>query len=91
MDRSTLLVYIGFLYDVLADPNVPLVFHNGQAFDIPFLEAMGFAVRGYEWDTLLAWGYAWPEMPKRLEWLAGYLCGIPRWKGMIKEEEGADK
>jgi hypothetical protein len=79
------------LDDVLCDPKVPKVFHNGQAFDIPYLEGIGFGpVQGYAGDTMLAQRYLYPDMPAKLEFVAGLYARIPAWKWMAKldgEEE----
>jgi hypothetical protein len=74
----------------LASPT-PKVFHNGQAFDIPYLEDLGFEVNGYAGDTLLMAHLALPELPKGLQFLATLYCRLPMWKRLVEEEEGVDK
>ncbi|MHC4176870.1 MAG: uracil-DNA glycosylase family protein [Planctomycetota bacterium] len=65
---------------VLASPEVGLVFHNGSSFDIPFLEDIGFTVRGYVDDTMVrAWG-TYHESAKDLQSLAILYAGLPAWK-----------
>jgi hypothetical protein len=77
---------VQFCYDLLADPEIGLIFHNGQAFDVPYLVEYGFTVEAYVFDTLIAQWAAWPEMPKRLEFVAMLYEGIPRWKHIISDE-----
>lgn len=88
------------MYDVveqldsaLCDPSLPKVFHNGQAFDIPYLEQLGFGpVEGFAFDTLLAQRYLYPEMPADLQFVAGFYARVPAWKWMAKlEGEEEDK
>lgn len=67
----------------LADPTIPLIFHNGQAFDVPILEGQGFKVGGYLWDTLLMQHIAYPEMAKGLEHCARLYCGVNGWKHIL--------
>jgi len=87
-----LMPYIEFAYDLLADPNVPKIFHNGQEFDVPQLVDAGFVVNNFNFDTLIAHHILWAEMPKRLEFLASAYCGVPGWKYLVNEDEqGEDK
>jgi hypothetical protein len=76
---------------LLSDPNIPKTFQNGQNFDVPYLRKIGFTVRGYDWDTMLAQHVTYPEMPKGLEFMTKLYCGVPNWKHLIKEEEGEGK
>lgn len=79
-------------FDLLAAPKIPLVFHNGQNFDIPYLRRVGFLVNGYAFDTMLAHFLAYPEMPKGLAFLAGLYLQIPSWKFLATPEmEGEGK
>jgi hypothetical protein len=79
------------LDEAFCNPKLPKVFHNGQAFDIPYLERLGFGpVGGYAGDTMLMQRYLYPEMPARLEFVAGLYAGIPAWKWMSKLE-GAEE
>ncbi len=81
-----------FLYNLLEDPDIELIFHNGQAFDIPLLERVGFTVNGYCFDTLIGHHLAWPETPKKLGFVAPLYTGIPNWKSLVKEEtDGEEK
>ena len=72
---------------VLADPDVPLCFQNGQGFDIPMLRKAGFLVRGYTFDTMLCQRYMYPEMPANLQFIANIYGKIPPWKWVLKQEE----
>ena len=89
--RSHLIQAIQWLDDYLTDPTLPKVFHNGQAFDIPYLEQFGFGpVHGYVMDTLLLQRFLYPEMPADLQFVAGLYAGFPPWKYMTKGMEGED-
>ena len=75
----------------------PLVFHNGQAFDAPELEAVGF--EGFEpmflagGDTLVMQRHAYVDAPANLQYCAITYCGFSAWKHMVKvgDEEQEDK
>lgn len=85
-------VAVGWLWDLLSDPDVGKVFHNGQAFDVPMLERNGFVVRGYAFDTMLGMHIAATGVPKDLEYLSKLYLGKSGWKGMVKGEvEGEGK
>ena len=81
------LAAVEWVYGVLADPRIPLVFQNGQAFDIPRLSKLGFTVVNYSFDTLIAQRYAYPEMAADLAFLGGFYGGIPNWKWLAREEQ----
>lgn len=68
----------------------PLVFHNGQAFDIPFLESCGYEVPNYLDDTMIRHHILYAEMGKSLEELAILYCGMSSWKWLSKLETEAD-
>jgi len=79
------------LADFLVRQDVEKIFHNGQAFDIPYLEDMGFKVGGYVSDTMLRAHLTYAEHRKGLEFLASTYANMPGWKKMVKEgdeEEG---
>tara|TARA_Y100000310_G_scaffold313446_1_gene361827 strand:- start:584 stop:1207 length:624 start_codon:yes stop_codon:yes gene_type:complete len=79
---------------VLSRPDIGLVFQNGQAYDIPQLEASGFVVEGYfdgGMDTMLAAFCAYPDSPKDLEFLACIYGGLSKWKHTVKAEGGENK
>lgn len=80
-----------WLYDILSDPEVPKWFHNGQAFDIPYLEFQGFEVGGYVGDTLLMQRYMFPEMGAGLQDCGIFYAGVPAWKQMAKETNEDEK
>jgi len=74
----------------MADPEVPKVFQNGQAYDVPQLEELGFMVRGYYeggFDPLLAHRYAYGESPADLQTLGIVYGGLPAWKRLVREED----
>ena len=82
---------VRWLQRFLAGP-VPKWFHNGLSFDIPILRHSGYDVGGYAGDTLLAHHIAYPEMPKRLAYLANLYLGIGGWKQLVREDdEGENK
>lgn len=74
------------LYDFLASP-VPKWFHNGQAFDVPHLESLGFTVAEPILDTMLAHKTALAGLPAGLQFCATYHLGMPVWKDMVNEDE----
>jgi len=80
-----------WLYDLLADATVDKVFHNGIAFDVPYLEELGFTVAGQLWDTILMAHAAYSELPKRLQFLSTLFLGFPVWKTMVKDEAIEEK
>lgn len=80
---------VALLDEVLAGPT-PLWFHNGQAFDVPYLERLGFVVANYAGDTMLLQRYLYPEAPADLQSVANFYCGIPSWKWMAKNEDDGD-
>ena len=86
---------VEWVYEMLSDPEIPKWFHNGQAFDIPYLEYQGFEVAGYVGDTLLLQRYMFPEMPADLQSCAIFYCGVPAWKQLASDintdEKGDDK
>ena len=83
---STLLEVIEVLYDYFLDPSLGKVFQNGQAFDIPYLNELGFPINGYVFDTMLAQHLIYPEMPKSLQFLGNLYLGMPRWKDSMDDE-----
>lgn len=77
--------------DILADPTIPLIFHNGQTHDVPELERMGFAVEGYAADTIMMQNTAYPEAPKALEFCGIAFGAMNRWKYLVGDDEGEGK
>jgi ribonuclease D len=88
--HKELTLKIELLYDFLADENIAKIFHNGASFDITVLEEIGFTVNNYIFDTMIAWHTAWPETPKRLEFVAG-VFGIPKWKHLAQDDDDESK
>lgn len=81
------------LYDVLSEPGVGKWFHNGQAFDIPYLNVQGFEVGGFVGDTLLLQRYMFPDMDASLQGCGVFYVGVPAWKWLAKDnnpDEGGD-
>jgi hypothetical protein len=76
---------------LLADPLVTKVWHNGLAFDISYLEGVGFEVVGPHADTILLAHTHQPEMPKSLQWLSTYHLGSPNWKQLSDTDDEMDK
>ena len=83
------------LREVLANPRVPKVFQNGQAYDDPELEALGFEINGYcegGFDPMIAHRYAYGESPADLQTLGITYGGLVAWKRLVKEsDEGEGK
>lgn len=88
---SELTEIVGLTFDLLADASVPKVMQNGASHDIPFLETLGFTVKGYSFDTMLASYIAYPEAPKRLPQLASVYASLPNWKVAIRDEAEAEE
>ncbi len=86
-DPDTLCARTEWLFRFLADPEVEKVFHNGQAFDVPYLEEQGFVVRGYTEDTMIQANLTYCELKKGLAFLANAFCSIPNWKGLVRGAE----
>lgn len=82
---------VQWLWELLADPAVPKWFHNGQAFDIPYLHYQGFEVQGYVGDTLLLQRYMFPEMGAGLQECAVFYCGWPAWKQLADQTNDDEK
>lgn len=78
---------IEWLGEVLANPEIPLVFHNGSYDILEVLEAYGWKVVNYAFDTMLGQHVVFPEMPKALQFCATLHCRIPGWKWLVKEDE----
>lgn len=75
-----------WLFNFLSGP-WPKIFHNGQAYDVPQLERLGFVVNGFTDDTLLLAHLTYAEMKKALAFLALTYCGIPNWKTLVSPED----
>lgn len=83
---------VEWLDELLANPAVPKWFHNGQAFDIPYLQRLGFEIANYAGDTMLLQRYMFPEMPASLQFVAALYANFPAWKHIANEDdEDADK
>lgn len=78
---------IEWLFDLLSDPGISKVFHNGQAFDVPVLERNGFVVEGYDFDTMLAAHVAFPGTPKGLEELSKSYLRVGGWKAIVRDDD----
>jgi hypothetical protein len=76
-----------WLFDLLSSPYIGKVFHNGQAFDIPYLEEQGFVVEGFEEDTMLQAHLTYAELPKKLSFLGLVYNDMPNWKSLVSEED----
>ena len=81
------------LYEFLSEPAVGKWFHNGQAFDIPYLEQQGFEVAGFVGDTMLLQRFMFPGMDASLQGCGSFYLGAPAWKYLAKDtnpDEDAD-
>ncbi len=76
-----------WLFEFLADDEIKKVYHNGYAFDIPYLEGQGFVVNGFANDTMLQGFIFSAELPKKLNFSALTYCGIPNWKTLVREKD----
>lgn len=77
--------------ELLGNPAVTKVFHNGLNYDIPVqLVEAGFRVEGPLVDTMLLAHVHQPEMPKGLQWLATTHLEVPSWKQLSKQAAEVD-
>lgn len=87
-DTRQLAQAVEFVDRMLGDPTIPKVLHAGMGYDLPQqLERVGWRVKGYAMDTMLAAHVAGPECPKGLQWLATFLLGVPVWKDQVEADE----
>jgi hypothetical protein len=87
---TDLCTIVGLLQLFLADPTVPKVFQNGQAYDVPELEELGFEVNGYwpdGFDPMIAHRYMYGESPADLQTLGIAYGGLSAWKRLVKEDD----
>ena len=78
------------LTKLLEDPTIPKIFQNGQAYDVPELEALGFTVNGYAeggFDPMSAHRYMYGECPADLQTLGIAYGGLVAWKRLVREED----
>lgn len=90
---TDLCTIVTLLQIFLADPEIPKVFQNGQAYDVPELEALGFEVNGYYeggFDPMIAHRYAYGESPADLQTLGIAYGGLPAWKRLTRQEEDGE-
>jgi hypothetical protein len=81
-----------WVYEVLANPAIPVIPHNGVAFDAPMLERVGFTVAGLVDDTMLMAHVAYPELPRGLQYRAILHSGASAWKRLVStDDEGEGK
>ena len=73
--------------DLLGDPDIGLVFHNGTTHDVPILEDVGFRVRGRLIDTMLLAHTANSEIPKSLQFTSTLKLWSPAWKILVEESD----
>jgi hypothetical protein len=91
-DPSELPLVVEWLDNFLDSPEIPKWFHNGQAFDIPYLQRLGFEVSAYAGDTMLLQRFMFPEMPASLQFVASLYANFPYWKGLANpDDEETDK
>jgi hypothetical protein len=85
--RSDLPYVVEWFDDLLADPSVGTVFHNGVGFDIKELRDYGFTFNGEIMDTFVLAHAIYSELQRGLQFCCTYLNGVPVWKAMIDEPE----
>lgn len=86
-DRESLTKAAGWLWWVLADPDVAVVAHNGITHDVPILELAGFVVGGRLIDTMIMQHTAYSEMQKGLQFCATMYSEAPVWKVLTDGED----
>jgi hypothetical protein len=92
---SELVQIVEKLAEVLANPRIPKVIQNGQAYDVPELEDIGFEIGGYAeggFDPMIAHRYMYGESPADLQTLGITYGGLVAWKRLVREaDEGEGK
>ncbi len=86
VDWNTHLEAVETLYNVLEDPGIAKMFHNGATFDVPLLTKHGFDVGGRIIDTMMMQRSMYSEMKAGLQYCATLYLGAPLWKQMVKED-----
>lgn len=81
---------VSYLSELLSDPSIAMVWHNGIGFDIGILEGLGFEVRGRHIDTLGLQHTAFAEMPKGLQFCSTFYLGAPVWKHLTNIDDEAE-
>lgn len=71
-------IYIEAAKELLAADG-DVTFWNGDRFDVPRLRAAGAPVTR-EVDAQEAWHFLYPDLPKRLGYVAPFLTDLPPWK-----------
>lgn len=63
---------------------MPKVFWNGNAFDIPIILQNGLPVNGERYDGMWAWHMLQSDLPKKLEFVSSFFCYdmLQPWKHM---------
>jgi len=91
LTRAQARAAVAWCDELLGNPTITKVFHNGINYDIPVqLVDAGFAVAGPIVDTMLLAHVHQPEMPKGLAWLATAHLGYPTWKYLSKQAAEVD-
>ncbi len=65
------------LYEILEDPSIAKLFHNGATFDVPMLMRHGFDVGGRIIDTMMMQRSLYSEMKAGLQYCATLYLGMP--------------
>jgi len=83
---------MGWVAAILADPAVPLITWNGDAFDLPELVHYASSPNGVSPDMIVYRRINWPGYPASLQETATSVLGWRNWKRLIRDEEkDADK
>lgn len=70
----------------LLGSDMPKVFWNGNAFDIPIILQNGLPVNGERYDGMWAWHMLQSDLPKKLEFVSSFFCSdrLQPWKHMAQ-------
>lgn len=72
------------IYPTLADENVPKTIQNAS-FDVYWLKVQKHSVSGFEWDTKLAAGMLYSDLPRDLSWLRAWYTDVLPYKELAKK------
>jgi len=67
----------------------PKVFHNG-VYDMEVLEAEGWEVNNWTYDTMLLTHLVYPELPKALDFVRSIHTDVQPYKHVVRKKEGGE-
>lgn len=64
----------------ICSSGIPIIFHNGSYDAINLWHNQGIWCTNIEFDTIIAAHTLWPELPRKLGFVASILLNVPAWK-----------